>query len=57
LAADRPARPPASSAGIVVFRRPTATLYLLTPADGTVAAQAIVLMDALINRRRAKVAQ
>jgi hypothetical protein len=34
-----------------------ATLYLLTPADGTVAAQAIVLMDLLINRQRTKVAQ
>jgi TraM recognition site of TraD and TraG len=34
-----------------------ATLYLLSPADGTVAAQAIVLMDQLINRQRAKVAQ
>jgi TraM recognition site of TraD and TraG len=34
-----------------------ATLYLLTPADGTVAAQAIVLMDQLINRQRTKVAQ
>ncbi|GAC1399515.1 MAG: hypothetical protein NVSMB60_11820 [Mycobacterium sp.] len=36
---------------------PAATLYLLTPADGTVAAQAIVLTDQLINRQRAKVAQ
>ena len=35
----------------------TPTLYLLTPADGTVAAQAIVLMDQLINRQRTKVAQ
>jgi TraM recognition site of TraD and TraG len=34
-----------------------ATLYLLSPADGTVAAQAIVLMDQLINRQRTKVAQ
>jgi type IV secretory pathway TraG/TraD family ATPase VirD4 len=34
-----------------------ATLYLLSPADGTVAAQAIVLMDKLINRQRTKVAQ
>jgi type IV secretion system protein VirD4 len=34
-----------------------ATLYLLTPADGTVAAQAIVLMDQLIDRQRTKVAQ
>jgi type IV secretory pathway TraG/TraD family ATPase VirD4 len=34
-----------------------ATLYLLSPADGTVAAQAIVLMDQLINRQRAKVAE
>ena len=33
-----------------------ATLFLLTPADGTVAAQAIVLMDLLINRQRTKVA-
>jgi hypothetical protein len=32
-------------------------VYLLTPADGTVAAQAITLMDALINRQRRKVAQ
>jgi TraM recognition site of TraD and TraG len=39
------------------FDDPAATLYLLTPADGTVAAQAIVLMDQLINRQRAKVAQ
>ncbi len=39
------------------FDKPGATLYLLTPADGTVAAQAIVLMDQLINRQRAKVAQ
>jgi hypothetical protein len=39
------------------FDDPTATLYLLTPADGTVAAQAIVLMDQLINRQRTKVAQ
>ena len=36
---------------------PTATIYLLTPADGTVAAQAIALMDQLINRQRTKVAQ
>lgn len=36
---------------------PDATLFLLTPADGTVAAQAIVLMDQLINRQRTKVAQ
>ncbi len=36
---------------------PRATLFLLTPADGTVAAQAIVLMDQLINRQRARVAQ
>ena len=35
----------------------TPTLYLLTPADGSVAAQAIVLMDQLINRQRTKVAQ
>jgi len=34
-----------------------ATLYLLSPSDGTVAAQAIVLMDQLINRQRTKVAQ
>jgi type IV secretion system protein VirD4 len=39
------------------FDKPGATLYLLTPADGTVAAQAIVLMDQLINRQRTKVAQ
>ena len=39
------------------FDDPTATLYLLTPADGTVAAQAIVLMDQLINRQRTRVAQ
>lgn len=39
------------------FDDPAATLYLLTPADGTVAAQAIVLMDQLINRQRTKVAQ
>lgn len=35
----------------------TPTLYLLTPADGTVAAQAIVLMDQLINRQRTIVSQ
>jgi type IV secretion system protein VirD4 len=34
-----------------------ATLYLLSPADGTVAAQAIVLMDRLVDRQRTKVAQ
>lgn len=39
------------------FDDPHATLYLLTPADGTVAAQAIVLMDQIINRQRTKVAQ
>ncbi|WP_236724711.1 type IV secretory system conjugative DNA transfer family protein [Mycobacterium avium] len=39
------------------FDDPNATLYLLTPSDGTVAAQAIVLMDQLINRQRTKVAQ
>ncbi|KPN47684.1 type IV secretory system conjugative DNA transfer family protein [Mycobacterium intracellulare] len=39
------------------FDDPAATLYLLTPADGTVAAQAIVLMDQLINRQRTRVAQ
>ena len=39
------------------FDDPSATLYLLTPADGTVAAQAIVLMDQIINRQRTKVAQ
>jgi hypothetical protein len=32
-------------------------VYLLSAADGTVAAQAIALMDALINRQRRKVAQ
>ena len=36
---------------------PHATVYLLTPADGTVAPQAITLMDQLINRQRTKVAQ
>ncbi|MGA9376726.1 type IV secretory system conjugative DNA transfer family protein [Mycolicibacterium mageritense] len=36
---------------------PSATIYLLTPFDGTVAAQAITLMDQLINRQRVKVAQ
>jgi type IV secretory pathway TraG/TraD family ATPase VirD4 len=36
---------------------PHATVYLLTPADGTVAPQAIALMDQLINRQRVKVAQ
>jgi len=40
-----------------IFDEPGATVYLLTPADGTVAAQAITLMDALINRQRRKVAQ
>lgn len=39
------------------FDAADATLFLLTPADGTVAAQAIVLMDQLINRQRMKVAQ
>jgi hypothetical protein len=39
------------------FDQPDATLFLLTPADGTVAGQAIVLMDQLINRQRTKVAQ
>lgn len=39
------------------FDQPQATLFLLTPADGTVAGQAIVLMDQLINRQRTKVAQ
>lgn len=39
------------------FDDPQATVYLLTPLDGTVAAQAIVLMDQLINRQRTKVAQ
>jgi type IV secretion system protein VirD4 len=39
------------------FDEPNATLYLLTPSDGTVAGQAIVLMDQLINRQRTKVAQ
>jgi type IV secretion system protein VirD4 len=36
---------------------PTATIYLLTPFDGTVAAQAITLMERLIDRQRVKVAQ
>jgi type IV secretory pathway TraG/TraD family ATPase VirD4 len=40
-----------------IFDQPGATVYLLTPADGTVAAQAITVMDALINRQRRKVAQ
>jgi type IV secretion system protein VirD4 len=39
------------------FDAPNATLFLLTLADGTVAPQAIVLMDQLINRQRTKVAQ
>jgi type IV secretion system protein VirD4 len=39
------------------FDNRDATLYLLTPADGTVAAHAMVLMDQLINRQRTKVAQ
>jgi type IV secretion system protein VirD4 len=39
------------------FDQPDSTLYLLTPADGTVATQAIVLIDQLINRQRTKVAQ
>jgi hypothetical protein len=34
-----------------------ATLYTLTAADGALATQAIVLMDQLIDRQRAKVAQ
>jgi type IV secretory pathway TraG/TraD family ATPase VirD4 len=34
-----------------------ATVYLLTPADGTVAPQAITMMDQLINNQRVKVAQ
>jgi type IV secretory pathway TraG/TraD family ATPase VirD4 len=36
---------------------PHATVYLLTPSDGTVARQAITLMDQLINRQRTKVSQ
>ncbi|MFL0242636.1 type IV secretory system conjugative DNA transfer family protein [Mycobacterium sp. SMC-17] len=36
---------------------PGSTLYLLTPADGAVAVQAIVLFDQLIDRQRRKVAQ
>ncbi|WP_375485269.1 type IV secretory system conjugative DNA transfer family protein [uncultured Mycobacterium sp.] len=39
------------------FDNPGATVYLLTPADGTVAAQAITLMDQLIDHQRTKVAQ
>jgi type IV secretion system protein VirD4 len=50
---DRP-HPPLD---LSLFDDPHATLYLLTPSDGTVAAQAIVLMDQLINRQRTKVAQ
>jgi protein-tyrosine-phosphatase len=34
-----------------------ATVYLLTPDDGTMAPQAITLMDQLINRQRVKTAQ
>ena len=40
-----------------IFDDPHATVYMLTPADGTVAPQAITLMDQLINRQRVKVAQ
>lgn len=50
---DRPHQP----LSLEFFDDPAATLYLLTPADGTVAAQAIVLMDQLINRQRTKVTQ
>lgn len=45
------------SLNLSFFDGADATLFLLTPADGTVAAQAIVLMDQLINRQRMKVAQ
>jgi type IV secretion system protein VirD4 len=40
-----------------IFDEPSATVYLLSPADGTVAAQAITVLDALINRQRRKVAE
>lgn len=50
---DRPHLP----LGLEFFDDPGATLYLLTPSDGTVAAQAIVLVDQLVNRQRTKVAQ
>ena len=40
-----------------IFDDPHATVYMLTPADGTVAPQAITLMDQMINRQRIKVAQ
>jgi type IV secretory pathway TraG/TraD family ATPase VirD4 len=40
-----------------IFDEPSATVHLLSPADGTVAAQAITVLDALINRQRRKVAQ
>jgi hypothetical protein len=50
---DRPFPP----LNLSFFDDPSATLYLLTPADGTVAAQAIVLVDQIINRQRTKVAQ
>ena len=45
------------SLNLSFFDDADATLFLLTPANGTVAAQAIVLMDQLINRQRMKVAQ
>lgn len=40
-----------------IFGDPSATVYVLSPADGTVAAQAITLMDALINFQRRKIAE
>jgi type IV secretory pathway TraG/TraD family ATPase VirD4 len=42
---------------LAIFDEPGATVYLLSPADGTVAAQAITVMDALINRQRRKIAE
>lgn len=42
---------------LALFDEPGATVYLLSPADGTVAAQAITVLDALINRQRRKVAE
>jgi type IV secretion system protein VirD4 len=41
----------------VFLDEPGATLYLLAPADGTVAPQPVALMEQLIRRQRVKVAQ
>jgi type IV secretory pathway TraG/TraD family ATPase VirD4 len=41
----------------VFLDNPGATLYVLSPADGTVAPSAVTLMEQLIRRQRIKVAQ